>query len=65
MISLRFSTISSSRQYPTGFVDVNECLSTAIENLGSSITESGQSSSMARSRRLALTAPASFSCFRI
>ena len=38
---LRFSTISSTREYTTSLVDATRCLQTAIDNLRSSIDESG------------------------
>ena len=38
---LQFSSISATRQYPTSLVDANKSLATAIDNLQSSIEESG------------------------
>ena len=38
---LRFSTISSSREVSSATAEANECLAIAIENLGSSVSESG------------------------
>jgi light-regulated signal transduction histidine kinase (bacteriophytochrome) len=38
---LRFSTISATRQYAASLVDANKSLATAIDNLRSSIEESG------------------------